>query len=87
MASRLTAWGFYLLHQVCFWAVIAYAQLTIGRSKPRYSGSLRLRLTEVTRIPLIDYAAVFALAGLIGGAVGLIRLLKPAASDRERRLA
>ena len=42
LASRLTAWGFYLLHQVAFWAVIAYAQLTIGRNKPRYSNSLRL---------------------------------------------
>ena len=41
-ASRLTAWGFYLLHQVAFWAVIVYAQRTIGRGTPRYSGSLRL---------------------------------------------
>lgn len=40
-ASRLTAWGFYLLHQVSFWALIAYAQRTIGRSRPRYSKSLR----------------------------------------------
>ena len=42
LASRLTAWGFYLLHQVAFWAVIFYAQRTIGRGTPRYSGSLRL---------------------------------------------
>ena len=34
------------------------------------------RLTEVARIPMIDYAAVFALAGLIGGALGLIRLMR-----------
>ena len=34
------------------------------------------RLTEVVRIPLIDYAAVFALAGLIGGGIGLLRLLR-----------
>ena len=27
------------------------------------------------RIPLIDYAAVFLLAGIIGGVIGLIRLL------------
>ena len=40
-ASRLTAWGFYLLHQVSFWALIAYAQRTVGRSRPRYSRSLR----------------------------------------------
>ena len=40
-ASRLTAWGFYLLHQVSFWALIAYAQSTVGRSRPRYSRSLR----------------------------------------------
>ena len=33
------------------------------------------RLSEVLRIPLIDYAAAFALAGIIGGALGLIRLL------------
>ena len=33
------------------------------------------RLSEVLRIPLIDYAAVFALAGIIGGAIGLVRLL------------
>ena len=31
------------------------------------------RLAEVVRIPFIDYAAVFALAGLIGGVLGLIR--------------
>ncbi len=42
LAGRLTAWGFYLLHQVAFWAVILYAQRTIGRGSPRYSGSLRL---------------------------------------------
>ena len=42
LASRATAWGFYLLHQVAFWAVILYAQRTIGRGTPRYSGSLRL---------------------------------------------
>ena len=40
-ASRMTAWGFYLLHQVSFWALIAYAQRTAGRSRPRYSTSLR----------------------------------------------
>ena len=40
-ASRLTAWGFYLLHQVSFWALIAYAQRTAGRIRPRYSNSLR----------------------------------------------
>ena len=33
------------------------------------------RLSEVLRIPLIDYAAVFLLAGIIGGAIGLVRLL------------
>ena len=33
--------GFYLLHQVSFWALIAYAQRTAGRSRPRYSNSLR----------------------------------------------
>ena len=33
------------------------------------------RLSEVLRIPLIDYAAVFALAGIIGGVIGLLRLL------------
>ena len=37
----MTAWGFYLLHQVSFWALIAYAQRTAGRSRPRYSTSLR----------------------------------------------
>ena len=42
LTSRLTAWGFYLLHQVSFWAVIAYAQRTIGRASPRYSDALRL---------------------------------------------
>ncbi len=42
LASRLTAWGFYLLHQVAFWAVILYAQRSLGRGTPRYSGSLRL---------------------------------------------
>ena len=36
-ASRLTAWGFYLLHQVSFWALIAYAQRTAGRIRPRYT--------------------------------------------------
>ena len=35
------AWGFYLLHQVSFWALIAYAQRTAGRCRPRYSHSLR----------------------------------------------
>ena len=39
------------------------------------------RLTEVARIPMIDYAAVFALAGLIGGALGLIRLIRPATAS------
>ena len=33
--------GFYLLHQVSFWALIAYAQRTAGRNRPRYSNSLR----------------------------------------------
>ena len=32
------------------------------------------RLGEVVRIPLIDYAAVFALAAIIGGVLGLLRL-------------
>ena len=40
-ASRLTAWGFYLLHQVSFWALIAWAQRMAGRNRPRYSNSLR----------------------------------------------
>jgi len=42
------------------------------------------RLAEVVRIPFIDYAAVFALAGLIGGALGLIRLIRPATGDANR---
>ena len=33
--------GFYLLHQVSFWALIAYAQRTAGRNRPHYSNSLR----------------------------------------------
>ena len=33
------------------------------------------RRSEVLRIPLIDYAAVFALAAIIGGILGLLRLL------------
>ena len=33
------------------------------------------RLSEVLRIPLIDYAAVFALAGSLAACSGLIRLL------------
>ena len=36
----MTAWGFYP-HQMSFWALIAYAQRTAGRSRPRYSNSLR----------------------------------------------
>ena len=40
-ASRLTAWGFYLLHQIAFWAVIAYAQRTAARTRPRYTDGLR----------------------------------------------
>ena len=44
------------------------------------------RLSEMLRIPLIDYAAVFLLAG-IGGIIGLTRLLGGTASDRERRHA
>ena len=44
------------------------------------------RLSEVLRIPLIDYAAVFLLAG-IGGIIGLTRLLGGTAPDRERRHA
>ena len=32
------------------------------------------RMSEVLRIPLIDYAAVFALADIIGGVLGLLRL-------------
>ena len=32
-ASRLTAWGFYLLHQVSFWALIAWAQ-RMRRAQP-----------------------------------------------------
>ena len=43
------------------------------------------RLTEVARIPMIDYAAVFALAGLIGGALGLIRLISRRRLRRARR--
>ena len=39
------------------------------------------RLTEVVLIPMIDYAAVLALAGLIGGALGLIRLIRPATAS------
>ncbi len=41
LITRLTAWGFYLLHQISFWLIIAYAQRTIGRSRSRYSKSLR----------------------------------------------
>jgi len=31
--GRLTAWGFYILHQVALWGVIYYAQSRIGRYK------------------------------------------------------
>ena len=41
-----------------------------GGARPRPG-----RLSEVACIPLIDYAAVFALAAIIGGILGLIRLL------------
>ena len=41
------------------------------------------RLSEVLRIPLIDYAAVFALAGVIG----VLRLLGRSAPGGERRRA
>jgi hypothetical protein len=40
------------------------------------------RVSEVLRIPLIDYAAVFALAGTIGGILGLLRLR--GAGERRR---
>ena len=43
------------------------------------------RLAEVVRIPFIDYAAVFALAGLIGGALGLIRLVRPSRPEAAVR--
>ena len=42
-------------------------------------------LSEVLRIPLIDYAAVFALAGIIGGVIGVLRLLGRSAPGGERR--
>ena len=48
------------------------------------------RLAKVVRIPFIDYAAVFALAGLIGGVLGVIRLLRPPAprgGPHARRVA
>ena len=45
------------------------------------------RLSEVLRIPLIDYAAVFALAGIIGGVIGVLRLLGRSAPGGERRRA
>lgn len=35
-AGRLTAWGFYLAHQLALWGLIAYAQ----RRRPRYSEHL-----------------------------------------------
>ena len=144
LTSRLTAWGFYLLHQVSFWAVALMLVWVLLMENPRRglvfgkkiaspSGSPRWRdattattspgpprlhvlvppdgghqrppdrragcaawcslptsrvswrstlrsagsgWTEVARIPMIDYAAVFALAGLIGGALGLIRLMR-----------
>ena len=41
------------------------------------------RLSEVLRIPLIDYAAVFALAGIIGGVIGVLRLLGRSAPGRR----
>ena len=37
----MTAWGFYLLHQVSFWALIASALRSAARSRPRNSNSLR----------------------------------------------
>ena len=43
------------------------------------------RLSEVLRIPLIDYAAVFALAGIIGGVIGVLRMLGRSAPRGERR--
>ena len=45
------------------------------------------RLSEVLRIPLIDYAAVFALVGIIGGVIGVLRLLGRSAPGGERRRA
>ena len=45
------------------------------------------RLSEVLCIPLIDYAAVFVLAGIIGGVLGLLRLLGVEAPVRARRRA
>ena len=44
-------------------------------------------LSEVQRVPLIDYAAVFALAGIIGGVIGVLRLLGRPAPGGERRRA
>ena len=41
------------------------------------------RLSEVIRIPLIDYAGVFALAGLIGGVLGLLRLISRNSKSRR----
>ena len=41
------------------------------------------RLSEVLRVPLIDYAAVFALAGIIGGVIGVLRLLGRSAPGRR----
>ena len=40
-----------------------------------YSSLGWARLSEVIRIPVIDYAGVFVLAGLIGGVLGLLRLI------------
>ena len=36
MAARITAWGFYLTHQVAIWGLIYYAQ----RNKLRYTSGL-----------------------------------------------
>jgi hypothetical protein len=45
-----------------------------------YSQPGWLQLNEIVRIPLIEYVLVFALAGVLGGVLALVRRLQPVAA-------
>jgi hypothetical protein len=51
------------------WAILA---LYVGLALGIYSQLGWIRLNEIVRIPLIEYAAVFLLAGAIGGIIWLV---------------
>jgi hypothetical protein len=62
------------------WVRWLVAAVYVGLALLVYSQRGWLQLNEIVRIPLIEYVLVFALAGLLGGVLALVRRMQPASA-------